>query len=451
MLNQDSKWIYDQLSSNGYDVGTEEHFSELLANEVDSKWIYDESTKLGLDLGDYDHFKGLVNPEEKRKLFPNASWDNLSWDNIKKSFGEGNIAGEVSQVAQNKAEEDIKKAEQERIRQEKINLGITDKDKQDVIELIELEQKAASPVSVSANGIIEVNTPEPVLNQYGMPTNVTKPVNPDVERQVETKKAQMPAYLTRGENTTMDIAQNAYDRAMNTEEGKNIVTSIENKYKTEFKQSEEYKALLKDFYAGKVTEADINNAFVEQYGQKMNDDIREGILGENGLMREYYDDAQAKLDARLRETEAFDISSRIKAERDRQYEAFQNSIKSKRDENGINISVNIDAFKPDRMLNHTEQFNNDALNLIDAVNNERGFGKGIANALTDIDTFDMGLAELSRTKELIEILDKVEADEQLSEKEELMLDAALNYFAVTSYYSNKLGRGYKAGQTTGAS
>jgi hypothetical protein len=211
-----------------------------------------------------------------------------------------------------------------------------------------------------------------------------------------------------------------------------------------------YKALLKDFYDGKATEDDLNNAFDEQYGQKMNDDIWEGILGENGLMREYYDDAQAKLDARLRETEAFDISSRIKAERDRQYEAFQNSIKSKRDENGINISVNIDAFKPDRMLNHTEQFNNDALNLIDAVNNERGFGKGVANALTDVDTYT-ALAELSRTKELIDILDKVEGDEALSEREELMLDAALNYFAVSSYYGDKLGRWYKAGQTTGAS
>ena len=449
-MNKNAEELYNELTKRGKFFDTPEAFSQELQTEDGAKFYYDLATKEGLWMDTFDGFKNDVLDKKDRKLFPNASWDNLSWDNIKKSFGEGNIAGEVSQVAQTQAEEGIKKAEQERIRQEKINLGISDKDKQDVMELVELEQKAANPISISTNGVMEVRTPKPELNQYGMPTKIAKPVNPDIERQVETKKAQMPAYLTRGENTTMDIAQNAYDRAMNTEEGKNIITSIQNKYVSEFKQSEMYKALLKDFYDGKATEDDLNNAFDEQYGQKMNDDIREGILGEKGLMREYYDDASNKLEARLHARDAFDVSSRIKAERDRQYEAFQNSIKSKRDENGINISVDIDAFKPDRMLNHAEQFNNDALDLIDAVEKERGFGKGIGNALVDIDTYT-ALAELSRTKELIDVLDKVEGDEALSEREELMLDAALNYFAVSSYYGDKLGRWYKAGQTTGAS
>ena len=449
-MNKNAEELYNELTKRGKFFDTPEAFSQELQTEDGAKFYYDLATKEGLWMDTFDGFKNDVLDKKDRKLFPNASWDNLSWDNIKKSFGEGNIAGEVSQVAQTQAEEGIKKAEQERIRQEKINLGISDKDKQDVMELVELEQKAANPISISTNGVMEVRTPKPELNQYGMPTKIAKPVNPDIERQVETKKAQMPAYLTRGENTTMDIAQNAYDRAMNTEEGKNIITSIQNKYVSEFKQSEMYKALLKDFYDGKATEDDLNNAFDEQYGQKMNDDIREGILGEKGLMREYYDDASNKLEARLHARDAFDVSSRIKAERDRQYEAFQNSIKSKRDENGINISVDIDAFKPDRMLNHAEQFNNDALDLIDAVEKERGFWKGIGNALVDIDTYT-ALAELSRTKELIDVLDKVEGDEALSEREELMLDAALNYFAVSSYYGDKLGRWYKAGQTTGAS
>ena len=436
-MTEDAKWLYSELKKRGADVGnTEAEFEQIFtSNEDDMKWLHETSKNMKLDVDDsYDTFVTSFFPKENKGGF------------LQRTFG--NTA--QAQMYAKQAEDAAKKKEQERIRQEKINLGISDKDKQDVMELVELEQKAANPVSISTNGVMEVRTPKPELNQYGMPTKIAKPVNPDVERQVETKKAQMPAYLTRGENTTMDIAQNAYDRAMNTEEGKNIITSIQNKYVSEFKQSEMYKALLKDFYDGKATEDDLNNAFDEQYGQKMNDDIREGILGEKGLMREYYDDASNKLEARLHARDAFDVSSRIKAERDRQYEAFQNSIKSKRDENGINISVDIDAFKPDRMLNHAEQFNNDALDLIDAVEKERGFGKGIGNALVDIDTYT-ALAELSRTKELIDVLDKVEGDEALSEREELMLDAALNYFAVSSYYGDKLGRWYKAGQTTGAS
>ena len=457
MLTEDAKWIYDSMSSKGYDLQDEKHFEDLLQTEEDAKWIYDESTKIGLDLGDYAHFEDLVGLKNESKLFPdgkpktfNPSWSNLSWGNIKKQFGESGIGGESSQVARNTAEEEIKKAEEEKKRQEKINIGITYKDRQDMSELVKLEEQAASPVSISADGIMQVNTPQPVLNEYGMPTNITKPTNPDIERQVETKKAQMPKYMLRGENTSRDIADNAYDRAMNTEEGKNLYLSVYNKYAAEYKQSDAYKSLMKDFYAGLATEEDIDNAFYEQYGEKMNKELSEGILGENGIMHEYYKDAEGRLDARLRTVEAFDISSRIQAERDRQYKAFQNSIKSKRDEKGIQINVDVEAFKPDRMLNHAEQFNNDALDLIDAVEKERGFGKGIGNALTDIDTYT-AIAELSRTKELIDILDKVEGDEKLSEKEELLLDAALNYFAVSSYYGDKTGRWYRAGQTTGAS
>lgn len=437
-MTEDAKWLYSELKKRGADVGnTEAEFEQIFtSNEDDMKWLHETSKNMKLDVDDaYDTFVTSFFPKENKGGF------------LQRTFGNTSQA----QMYAKQAEDAAKKKEEERIRQEKINLGITDKDKQDMSELVKLEAQAAEPVSIGADGVMKVNTPKPELNQYGMPTNITKPTNPDIERQVETKKAQMPKYMLRGENTSADIAQNAYERAMNTDEGKNLITSVHNKYVSEFKQSDEYKALVKNYYAGTATEDDINKAFDEQYGQKMSDEIWDGILGEEGIMHEYYKDAEDRLDARLRTNEAFDISSRIEAERDRQYEAFQNSIKSKRDDKGRHITVDVEAFKPDRMLNHAEQLNNDALDLIDAVNNERGFGKGIANALTDIDTFDMGIAELSRTKELIEILDKVEADEQLSEREELMLDAALNYFAVTSYYSNKLGRGYKAGQTTGAS
>ena len=300
MLTEDAKWIYDSMSAKGYDLQDEKHFEDLLQTEEDAKWIYDESTKIGLDLGDYSHFEDLVGLNKKQ----NPSF-------LQNTFGYTSQA-RMYEDAYNKEQ---KKVEEERIRQEKINLGITDKDRQDMSELVKLEAQVAEPVSIGADGVMKVNTPQPVLNQYGIPTNITKPTNPDIERQVETKKAQMPKYLTRGENTSRDIAQNAYDRAMNTEEGKNLITSIHNKYVAEFKQSDTYKKWQKDFYSGMATEDDINNLFDEQYGQKMSDEIWDGILGENGIMREYYLDAENKLDARLRADEAFDISSRIEAER----------------------------------------------------------------------------------------------------------------------------------------
>ena len=49
------------------------------------------------------------------------------------------------------------------------------------------------------------------------------------------------------------------------------------------------------------------------------------------------------------------------------------------------------------------------------------------------------------------MLDKADKGEQLSESEQALLDALVTNLAVNAYYSSDLGKGYKAGQTTGAS
>lgn len=49
------------------------------------------------------------------------------------------------------------------------------------------------------------------------------------------------------------------------------------------------------------------------------------------------------------------------------------------------------------------------------------------------------------------VVEKADKGEKLSPSEEKLLDAAVTNMAVNAYYSSDLGRGYKAGQTTGAS
>ena len=49
--SEDIKWLYSKLKSNGYDIGSEQEFSNSLANEDDRKWYYDKAKGMGLDMG----------------------------------------------------------------------------------------------------------------------------------------------------------------------------------------------------------------------------------------------------------------------------------------------------------------------------------------------------------------------------------------------------------------
>ena len=63
--NESSKWLYNELVSNGYNVGKDyEEFDSLMTNNEESrKWAYDTARELGYNVGkDYEEFNTLVNP-----------------------------------------------------------------------------------------------------------------------------------------------------------------------------------------------------------------------------------------------------------------------------------------------------------------------------------------------------------------------------------------------------
>lgn len=39
--NDDIKWLYGKLKAKGYNIGSEEDFSNSLADEADRKWYYE--------------------------------------------------------------------------------------------------------------------------------------------------------------------------------------------------------------------------------------------------------------------------------------------------------------------------------------------------------------------------------------------------------------------------
>ena len=63
--NKSSKWLYDELVSNGYNVGKDfnEFNSLMTSNEESRKWAFDTAQGLGYNVGkDFDEFNALINP-----------------------------------------------------------------------------------------------------------------------------------------------------------------------------------------------------------------------------------------------------------------------------------------------------------------------------------------------------------------------------------------------------
>lgn len=453
-MTDNAKQLYNELSKRGRFFDTEEAFEKELQTEEGAKFYYDVASKEGLWMDTFEGFKSDIFGDEQPKKESEDGW-------VKRTI---NYIQNAQPFAHN-IEEDKKAAGEEAARQVRISTGLTEKDKKDMAELASLQKKAASPVVVDENGIFHV--PEPVYDQYGMPTGMTKPTNPELEKQITAKKSQMSSYLTRGEENLESIQANAIERALGTEDGKKLQTTIYNKYVEEFKNSEAYKTMMNDFYAGKATEDDIKTFFQETYGSKINGEFYSAIASDGGMMHDYIIDAENKLKTKLAAEDAYGLKREVdeaKEEQSKQYATEYNEKYKKafgvypyedplRDLHAKGFSVSGSHINPpaEGNLAYASQFNDKALTLIDAVNNDKEFLGGLGDAVTDKDTWDLGIGEIARSTSLMNVLDKVERDEELTKDEQLMFDAALNYFAVSAYYSDKVGRGYKAGQTTGAS
>lgn len=61
-MNESTKWLYEKLSSHGYNVGASaEIFDSLMVNNPESrKWAYNTAQKHGYNVGEYDMFERLV-------------------------------------------------------------------------------------------------------------------------------------------------------------------------------------------------------------------------------------------------------------------------------------------------------------------------------------------------------------------------------------------------------
>jgi hypothetical protein len=89
--------------------------------------------------------------------------------------------------------------------------------------------------------------------------------------------------------------------------------------------------------------------------------------------------------------------------------------------------------------------------LIEAATEGKGFWGGFKDTVGDFDTWTMGLSEWMNNRNVKSVIEKADRGEELTETEQALMDAVALEVMANQYYAFQISRGYKAGQTTGAS
>ena len=286
-------------------------------------------------------------------------------------------------------------------------------------------------------------------------------------------------YTPKKEEKAEDVWTNAANKFLLTERGSQlqgelaqIQDEITNKYLTEFKNSDEYKAYAGQKYTSQaeLDEANkvINNLFITKYGEAINNDLqpyqqaynnemlaRYGVEVESGLNKIAKNEAAVNLGK---------LSTSVNSELESIEKKIQDRTKAVRNENwkpGMPSSRDdqeLARLRGERTyLDGAQELIEDSEHILQAAKDEKdgtfvgGVLRGASDKLFDVDTWTMGVSDLVGNLRMKNVLEKADKGEKLTKAEEALLDAAVNNMAINAYYRSDLGRGYKAGEVTGES
>ena len=101
-------------------------------------------------------------------------------------------------------------------------------------------------------------------------------------------------------------------------------------------------------------------------------------------------------------------------------------------------------------LRAASQLYESAKRIKDAAYQRKGVAAGLSDSFRT-DTWDFGVTDLKTARAVYGVAQKLERGEDLTENDNLLLDALVQNAFANDYYGGQLRRGYKAGQTTGES
>lgn len=442
---------------------SEEAFGNMLQNDNNRRAYYDHVTKIDPTFysKDYDTFSQNVLSALGKPTF----WQSIgAHDPYPQKTAEGVTQFEKEQQLQRESAATMPLSQQ-------------DKDRQAEIQRLQTEGIWGKPNGITMD--IDKQTGLPTINQTkGDGMHLSIGATPSNQDEIDRLKAEQPAYITREIKTPQDLYTSVSEAwAANTPDGQKAKAELD---KT---AQDTYNNLLADMnrqiadLQQQVNNGTVTQQQAQQEAQRIADNTNAVYENEMQLAQDYFfrqmTDANADYlsqQARLLGQKATnqtisDINARIaphirQLETERQ-QAMQRASQSVQAQGGMygaigaSMSANT-AYKPEKdqelaLYHQSQQFLADAAKISDAAQKGEGFWKGLGKSLGDIDTWDFGISQLTRSANLKDIVEKYERGEQLTDAEKGLMDSAVAYMSACAYNSDKINRRYKMGQTTGES
>lgn len=284
-------------------------------------------------------------------------------------------------------------------------------------------------------------------------------------------------YTPRSISSMNDVYNNYRDRFALTERGKQlseemagIQKEIQDKYANRFLASDEYRKLSQQ-YKGNELNQKANEAFQKTYGEVISKELEsyQDVYNKEITSR-YGTDMKRDLAGFVKKSVGSHLSTltnEVNKDLDDIEEKITKQKKILRNDSGnamVNARMNTREDPTLAQYRGERTYLEGAKDLIDESNNIieeagkkgktnffSGLARGFADTAFDPKQWTLGISDMIGGIRLKNVVEKADKGEKLSPSEEKLLDAAVTNMAVNAYYSSDLGRGYKAGQTTGAS
>lgn len=244
----------------------------------------------------------------------------------------------------------------------------------------------------------------------------------------------------------------------------------QDKYANRFLASDEYRKLSQQ-YKGNELNQKANEAFQKTYGEVISKELEsyQDVYNKEITSR-YGTDMKRDLAGFVKKSVGSHLSTltnEVNKDLDNIEEKITKQKKILRNDSGnamVNARMNTREDPTLAQYRGERTYLEGAKDLIDESNNIieeagkkgktnffSGLARGFADTAFDPKQWTLGISDMISGIRLKNVVEKADKGEKLSPSEEKLLDAAVTNMAVNAYYSSDLGRGYKAGQTTGAS
>jgi hypothetical protein len=284
-------------------------------------------------------------------------------------------------------------------------------------------------------------------------------------------------YTPRSISSMNDVYNNYRDRFALTERGRQlseemagIQKEIQDKYANRFLASDEYRKLSQQ-YKGNELNQKANEAFQKTYGEVISKELEsyQDVYNKEITSR-YGTDMKRDLAGFVKKSVGSHLST-LTNEVNKDLDDIEEKITKQKkilrnDSSNAMVNARMNTREDPTLAQYRGErtYLEGAKDLIDESNNIieeagkkgktnffSGLARGFADTAFDPKQWTLGISDMIGGIRLKNVVEKADKGEKLSPSEEKLLDAAVTNMAVNAYYSSDLGRGYKAGQTTGAS